>query len=701
VVLPAESLTLGVFAAEHQAIVLLINKALGGIGKHFNYNAAMPINRVPSHREILSLVDAMKAGSVDLLFIKDANPAYSLPSEVDFAAAMENVGFTIAFADSENETVAMADLVIPVTHSLESWGEVNTYQGLDMLQQPVMRPRWDVRQAEDHLIELINHMQEGAIAETGFRDLLQKSWTGRFGADATDPSGFWRESLRLGGRFVMAEGADLPISGNLSADYFAKARGATPPASPALVIEESARFGDGRYANRSLMQELPDAMNGSVWDTVIEISYGLAEQKGVRYGDIVSISVNGVSIEAPACLSETQSDDVVVLQTGQGHTGFSNNYNRGANAFALMSGGLDSGDSFTCGASTVTIEKTGRKGKIATIHVPTKGDRLITAYTPIGGVKDRTSQDGFDRHFYGHVSLAEFNKLNDGHGDDHGGGHHGPVDLDSRFPVHNHLDFYSDRSEDPVVVGRGETFYDNYKWELAIDLNKCTGCGSCVTACYTENNVPIVGKDQVAKGREMAWIRINRYIGFTEKEGGKKEARAYFLPMMCQQCGNAPCESVCPSLATYHNKEGLNAMVYNRCVGTRYCANNCSYKVRRFNWFTWEWEGDQNWALNPAVSVRMKGVMEKCTFCVQRLRQAKDMARDQGQDLVRDGDVQTACQQACPSRAIAFGNVMDKESEIYELTHQKHAYRALDDHIKTKPGVSYLKRVMLEDKHHA
>ena len=239
-----------------------------------------------------------------------------------------------------------------------------------------------------------------------------------------------------------------------------------------------------------------------------------------------------------------------------------------------------------------------------------------------------------------------------------------------------------------------EKFYDQHKWELAIDLNRCNGCGSCVTACYAENNLPVVGRDQVAKGREMAWIRVNRYL--THAADGVKVG---FMPMMCQQCGSAPCESVCPSLATYHSKEGLNAMIYNRCVGTRYCSNNCSYKVRRFNWFTFKWEGDLTWQLNPAASVREKGVMEKCTFCVQRLQAARDEAQDQGRETVNDGDVQTACQQACPSRAIDFGNYMDPNSRIHKVANGPFAYRALDAHLHTKPAVSYVKKVVLGGGH--
>jgi molybdopterin-containing oxidoreductase family iron-sulfur binding subunit len=228
-----------------------------------------------------------------------------------------------------------------------------------------------------------------------------------------------------------------------------------------------------------------------------------------------------------------------------------------------------------------------------------------------------------------------------------------------------------------------------YRWGMSIDLSKCIGCGACVTACYAENNIAIVGKEQIGKRREMSWIRIERY--FEEEDGGEGfETR--FIPMLCQQCGNAPCEPVCPVYATYHNQEGLNAMVYNRCVGTRYCSNNCTYKVRRFNWFQYKWPEPLNWQLNPDVTVRGMGVMEKCTFCVQRISFAKDRAKDEGRD-VRDGEVMPACAQACPTKVIVFGNLKDPESEVSRLSEDERGYRVFDEEINTQPAITYLKKV--------
>jgi molybdopterin-containing oxidoreductase family iron-sulfur binding subunit len=377
---------------------------------------------------------------------------------------------------------------------------------------------------------------------------------------------------------------------------------------------------------------------------------------------------------------------MVTLATGQGHTGLSKLYNRGSNAFSFLNTSLDEAGQLGVGPLSVELSNTKTDFRMATCHLPGIGDKMTT---PLSVLKDSE----IHRDLFQTVALASLGHEGGDHG---GGGHHEVLEVDSTFPLHTDKNWYPDRTEDPVYIDRDETFYDDYKWELSIDLNRCTGCSSCVTACYAENNLPVVGKDQVAKGREMSWVRINRYLEKAE-HGELPKVRA--MPMMCQQCASAPCESVCPSLATYHNKEGLNAMVYNRCVGTRYCANNCSYKVRRFNWFSFEWEGDLNWALNPSVSVRQMGVMEKCTFCIQRIRDGKDSARDKGRKA-KDGEVYTACQQACPAGAIRFGNYEDKNSKVYEWANDARAYRALDSHIHTKPGVTYLKRVVLEDEHH-
>jgi len=689
-VLPAERLELSGDGVSHHAAVLLLNKVLGAVGKHVNYAAGKPVEHTSDHRGIVDLVKDLNDGKVDLLLIHGTNPAYSLPDGLGFAQALAKTT-SVAFADSQDETTALANYTVATSHDLESWGEVNTYTGMDMLMQPVMTPRWICRQAHDYLIEALRAATPDSLPQENFRDYLKTSWTTRFGGGA-DPEKFWRDSLKAGGQFALPEGVDLPLSGNMGADLFASVT-ESKNTGMTLVVVDSARFGDGSGTDAGWLHELPDAMSGVVWDSWLEMSHQTANDLGVHYKSglrgghtqMVQVKANGQSMELPAFIVETISDNLVTLATGQGHKGLSKLYNRGGNAFAFLNSDLDESGQFGIGPHSAELVNTHQDYRMATFHLPGVGDKMVTPLSMLEGSEVR-------RDLFQTISLASV-----GHeGGDHGGGHHEVMDPDSTFPIHVDKDWYPERTDDPVYKDRDETFYDDYKWELSFDLNRCTGCGSCVTACYAENNLPVVGKDQVAKGREMSWVRINRYLEKAE-HGQLPKVRA--MPMMCQQCASAPCESVCPSLATYHTKEGLNAMVYNRCVGTRYCANNCSYKVRRFNWFSFEWEGDLNWALNPAVSVRQMGVMEKCTFCVQRIRDGKDKARDLGRKA-NDGEIHTACQQACPAGAVRFGNHEDKNSKVYEWASDARAYRALDSHIKTKPGVTYLKRVVLEDEHH-
>lgn len=695
VVLPAEDLSLGDQAVMHHAAVLLLNKALGAIGRFYNYEASKGLDRVPSHNGIAELIKSLNAGGVELLIVKGTNPAYNLPKNLNFAAAFAKAGFSIAFSDSMDETAALADVVIPVTHDLESWGEVNSYTGIDMLMQPVMRPRWQAKQAEDHLIDWLLAANPGSLAQSNYHEYLKASWGSRF-------PGSWRDALKLGGNFNLAEGTDQPLSGNLAASYFAQAKGAISGTS--LLLIDSANLGDGFAANRGWMQELPESMTGVTWDSWLEMSAQTAAGLNVSYGDLVAVKVGSVSLEVPAFLSDTISNNVVTLATGQGHSHFSDEYNRGVNAFELFSGKFNDAGCYYAGPMTVSLSATGVKRPLATPHIPGVGDQETTRlHTISGGWQERDPH--YSRGIFQTVALKQGSAAEHGHEEDHGDHHFDDAYLnpDSKFARHKtrvakeYRGFYPDRSEQKVYMDREETFYDTYKWEMAVDLNRCTGCASCVTACYGENNLPVVGRDQVIKGREMSWIRINRYLSYTKDSN---EVTVGMMPMMCQQCANAPCESVCPSLATYHTKEGLNAMVYNRCVGTRYCSNNCSYKVRRFNWYTWEFPGDMRWQMNPAVSVRQKGVMEKCTFCQQRIREAKSQAMDKGRTVL-DGDVTTACQDACPAQAISFGNATDKASQVAHAAQDERAYKALDSHIQTKPGISYLRRVTLAgDEHH-
>ena len=409
---------------------------------------------------------------------------------------------------------------------------------------------------------------------------------------------------------------------------------------------------DGRAANRPWMQELADPITQAVWGAWAELHPETAKKIGIAQGDAVILSTDDGEVHVPAYLTEHVHKDIVAIPVGQGHSA----YGRYAESAAEGSGSVygllpkklaDKGDALVLAGAPVVVKRAPGSGNLVTVQdFSSQENRELARTTSIVG-------GGAGAHGHG-----------EGHG--HDDGHHGH---------HEPKQMYKQR-EHPL-----------YQWGLTVDLAACTGCSACVVACYAENNIPVVGKKIVAQGREMAWIRIERYYDEVPESG--EELKVSFLPMMCQHCQNAPCEPVCPVYATYHNEEGMNAMVYNRCVGTRYCSNNCSYKVRRFNWFQYEWPELLDWQVNPDVTKRTVGVMEKCTFCMQRVAEAKDIAKDLGR-MVEDGDVTPACVQTCPTQALTFGNLKDPNSKVSKAARDERAYKVLDHHINTQPSVSYL-----------
>ena len=695
VVLPAEDLALGKDSVFHHVAVLLLNKSLGAVGRHFNFDSGLPGELQISHQATLDLLKDLKTGKVDLLFVKDANPVYSLPKSFQVKETIRKAGFVVAFAEVMNETVAAANLVIPCSHDLESWGEVVSYKGIHMLMQPVMTTRWELVQAEDILLGHIENAAPGTFQEKTVQGLLKSKWLKQFASDQKDVEKAWRGFLKKGGQFdFKPEGEDIPVSENLSGTFFREYVPAVV-SGKALVVVESPRFGDGYTANRNWLQELPDSMTGVVWDSWLEVSRDTAKKEGWSIGDVVKLTAKGTELEIPVMITDTIANDVFCLETGQGHTEYGSLYNRGVNAFSFFGAEPNELGDLFMGPMAAQASLTAKKHRLTTVSIPGKGDRLTQ---PLSNSKNDVERplfggESYDRDIYQWTKLGDLQHGGEHHG--HGEGKTDPEYLKSNWPVHKDKDFYKDRSDTAVIVGRPETFYDEYKWEMAIDLNRCNGCSACTVACYSENNLSVVGKDQVEKGRIMSWLRINRYITFHKAEE-ELDTKVHFMPMGCQQCGSAPCETVCPSLATYHTKEGLNAMVYNRCIGTRYCANNCSYKVRRFNWFDTEFDPDLAWQLNPEISVRSRGVMEKCTFCVHRIKQAKTDAKNLDQKVV-DGDLMTACQQVCPTNAISFGNASDSNSGIVKIKQDNRGYKALDHHLQTKPGITYLKKVEISD----
>ncbi|MCE2392013.1 MAG: 4Fe-4S dicluster domain-containing protein [Proteobacteria bacterium] len=465
------------------------------------------------------------------------------------------------------------------------------------------------------------------------------------------------------------------------------------PADLALLVYPSLHFYDGRGARLAVLNEIPDPVLKTMWGSFAELGIETAERLGVRLGDVVRVQTEAGSVELPAFPHQGVREGVVAVQAGQGHRPVdpdapdpdrqARRQTIGVNAYPLIPGRLDAASGALAWYS-------------ARAEVSATGARALVARAQIGF-------DQENRGFARAMTLAAYQREEDphakadsGHGGGHGDGHGAEgedVYGDKPLPAQGAASHLITKDYDPA----DDAHHDSpYRWGLNADLDTCVGCNACIVACAVENNSPIVGPEGARAGREMHWIRVERYV---ETAGVKVDVR--HAPMMCQHCGAAPCESVCPVLATYHNVEGLNVMVSNRCIGTRFCSNNCPYKVRRFNHWAYDWaiEEPESFALNPDVMVRSKGVMEKCTMCVQRIAEGKDEAAREGRQ-VRDGDITPACAQTCPSQALTFGNLKHADSHVTHQRHDKRSYRILE-HLYTRPGVNYQKAILRTDPHEA
>lgn len=659
--------------------VNLINLILGNVGR------TVQVSRMRRTSSSLSAVrdaiSSMQRDEVGVVFVHGTNPEFTLPSAMNFKFSVRRVPLVVSFSSYLDETAQLADIVLPVHHQLEDWGDARTLPGVYSLVQPAMAPLWDSRGFGDQLIQIARVAKANRVAPQveSFRDYLKASWQRlaqrRQWSVRGDFEEFWRECLERGGYFDTPR-SEEPTGPRITLSPAAFEQDLSLPTIEARIPEgkglvlypfPSVRTFDGRAANRPWLHEVPDPISQVVWDAWAEIHPTTAAKLGIANGDVVTIRNYHGEINVPAYLTEFVHPEAIAVPLGHGHTAYGRYAQKStpANVTRLLPGepGSDAG-SLPLVAARVEV----RRGRGRSDLVTVQGSNSQMG-RGLAQVKMLSTAAGVAAH--GASSKGAHGHAADGHGDGHGehdGGHgaHGHDDAKQMYVQREH----------PL-----------YKWGMTIDLSACTGCMACVVACYAENNIPVVGKEQSARGREMSWIRIERYL-----DGTAEELQVNFLPMLCQHCNNAPCEPVCPVYATYHNEEGLNAMVYNRCVGTRYCSNNCSYKVRRFNWFEFELPEPLQWQLNPDVVKRGVGVMEKCTFCVQRIAAAKDKAKDEGR-LVADGEVVPACVQTCPTEVFKFGNLNDPESAVAKTSKNPRAYKILDHHINTQPSVSYLKRV--------
>ncbi len=685
-----------------QAVVLAINEMLSSSA--FDPKAPKYI-RQGNNTAVSQLVADMKAGKVGALIMDGVNPAYSLPNAADFVEGIKKVGLSVLFSTNFNETAEVSQFVAASNHYLESWGDAEIKKGHYSLMQPTIRELFDTRQFQSALLTWMG-------SEQTYHDYIKETWS-----NGILNGGDWNQALHDGvystahGMSMIADGqASDPVVINVQEDKeVAAIAGEESTATSAISIDGAVRtlantsmegmemtlyskvgMGDGRQANNPWLQEFPDPITRVTWDNYITVSKGDAINMGFINenvanggldGSYANVTANGVTVKnVPVIIQPGQAMGSVGLSLGYGKkAGMKTEMQTGVNAFALYQGFKN--------VQAVTLEKAGGNHEFACVQLHKtlmgRGDIIKETTLEIFNTKDH----------------AEWNEVP-------------VVSLNHQEVPATTVDLWEsfDRS-----IG--------HHFNMSIDLNACTGCGACVIACHAENNVPVVGKEEVRKSRDMHWLRIDRYYsseesfeqdnikkdefdglsgdngslgGFGELEHPSMNPQVAFQPVMCQHCNHAPCETVCPVAATSHGRQGQNQMAYNRCVGTRYCANNCPYKVRRFNWFLYnnndEFDYHMNndlgkMVVNPDVNVRSRGVIEKCSMCIQKTQKTILDAKRDGR-VVKDGEFQTACSSACSNGAIVFGDVNDNESKVAKLAESDRMYHLLE-HVGTKPNVFY------------
>ena len=646
--------------------VAVLNSVAGNVGRTVLPDAAIPTGDGLAGMQ--RLMSAMEGGQVGLLMVHDANPAYALPGSYGFADKMAKVPFKVSTGIFLDETAEACDLLLPNLHALERWDDLRARPGVTGLMQPVMEPVFPGRHTGDVLLGLAKALGGGFSRFTAatFEEHLKQAWSGSTGGDAG-----WRAALAMGGAW---DGAPAPAAAGPAAPPPPPAPAAAfaAPAAPAegeftLVAFPHAFLYDGRGANRPWLLENPDPVTKITWHPWAEISLETARRLDIRRGEIIRLVSDAGSVELPAYPYAGLHDQAIAVPLGFGHTAFAGYSEMGGPTPLDLMGPPGSTPWITYAGTKVRLEKTHRFRDVATTEgTPRQLGRGIAEAMPAEYARQGLTVK--------EAHLAA------------GMGHH---ELNTPLEVEAIAGW---REEQTELRKLGDYAEEHPAWGMTVDLSRCTGCSACVTACYAENNIPTVGYDDVLRGREMSWMRIERYW-----EGGQggEDLEARFVPMMCQHCENAPCEPVCPVYAAYHTVDGLNGQVYNRCVGTRYCANNCPYKVRYFNWYKYNekaWPDPLHLQLNPDVTVRARGVMEKCTFCIQRIRGAQHQARLEDRQLA-DGEFTTACAQACPSGAIIFGNRRDPESRVAESSHDPRGYVILEM-TNVRSSVTYLAKVL-------
>jgi len=681
-------------AGELLTVVMQLNKSTGAVGTTIRPELAInSFEGITPPSVVRAAVERMQAGSVPLVMIRGANPVFSMPKSAGVAAALAKVPFKVSFSSIMDDTSELCDLVLPDHHALEQWGDAEPVRGTLSLQQPTMDPVFESRATSDVLI---------MVAKSDVSNASKYP--------VADYRG-WLMGRMAGGAAAVTVALPKGVMAGTSFARTATAPTATPRSGPAieqtqgdlyLSVYQHPVLGDGRGANKPWLQELPDPVTKIAWQTVVEMHPLTGLRMGLENGDVVEVTTSAGSLKVPVYLYLGIRQDTIALASGRGHA--QNAAGRyayaGENALDLLPVVEDaSGGLITCSTKARVTKTGGHVDLVTTEGSARQHGRGIAQALTVAELAGNT-----------HAGDGEGEKQEEMPGDASHAflpGLRSPVANDAQG-IFADPDSKDEGQYDPTHWGNQA----KRRWAMTIDLARCTGCSACATACYAENNIPTVGASwqgaqflpdktgfgtNVLRGREMSWIRLERYYEGGEDGGPDFETR--FVPMLCQHCGNAPCEPVCPVYATYHSPDGLNVQVYNRCVGTRYCSNNCPYKVRYFNWFgygephraQYAFPEPLNWQLNPDVTVRGKGVMEKCSFCVQRIRETEHRAKLEDRPLKPD-EFTTACAEACPSRAITFGDAADDNWSITRVIKDRRAYHVFEE-LNTFTAVVYLKKV--------
>ncbi len=637
-----------------EALALLINNALGNLGK--TAYPVDPLNPLPSDQnaDLKALVTDLNGGKVDWLVILNANPVYSAPADLEFTAAFQKAKTVAHLGSHYDETGHDAHWHIPAAHFLESWSDVRAYNADVSIVQPMIDPLYGGKSAHDVLQLLLN--EPGLSAYQAVRETWKPVIKGDFETG-------WRKALHQG--WIDGTANQAFGLGNAPTPYGSKAPAPSPKDSLEIIFRPDPNIYDGRWANVGWLQELPKPVTNLSWDNAALVSGATLTKLGLEEQDIVELTVQGRKVTAPVIVAPGHPDNSVTVYLGYGRS-FAGRVGSGAGFNAYLIRTADA-PFYTTGS----IKKLEGKWGVAVTKSHFQDHRSKAMGGQGNGNNSLEADEAInERGIIRYATLDEY-KANPGFANE-GPGH--------------------EKTDKSVTLFPNWEYKEN-AWGMSIDMNSCTGCNACIVSCYAENNIPVVGKQQVRIGRNMQWLRIDTYF-----EGDLAAPRAHFQPMACQHCENAPCEQVCPVGATVHTPEGLNAMIYNRCVGTRYCSNNCPYKVRRYNFLLFSDFETESLKLmrNPDVSVRSRGVMEKCSYCVQRITAAKIEA-DKENRPVHDGEIVTACQQACPASAISFGNINDKQSKVAKLQDDERSYQVLAD-LNTRPRTKYVAAVLNPNK---